>query len=50
MSKTLENLQAAFVGESMARSKYTVFAKVAKKERSSVVAHISCRDHHKGHF
>ena len=32
MSKTEENLQAAFAGESQARNKYTYWAKVAKKE------------------
>ncbi|MCP5102170.1 MAG: rubrerythrin family protein [bacterium] len=32
MSKTKENLEAAFAGESMARNKYTYFAKVARKE------------------
>jgi rubrerythrin len=32
MSKTEENLQAAFAGESQARNKYTYFAKVAAKE------------------
>jgi rubrerythrin len=31
-SKTEENLQAAFAGESQARNKYTYFASVAKKE------------------
>ena len=32
MSKTTENLKAAFAGESQARNKYTFFAKVARKE------------------
>ena len=32
MSKTEENLKAAFAGESQARNKYTYFAKVAYKE------------------
>ena len=32
MSKTDENLQAAFAGESQARKKYTYWAKVAHKE------------------
>jgi rubrerythrin len=32
MSKTQENLAAAFSGESQARNKYTFFAKVAHKE------------------
>ncbi|MDK2984448.1 MAG: hypothetical protein PWQ96_90 [Clostridia bacterium] len=30
--KTIENLKAAFAGESQARNKYTFFAKVARKE------------------
>jgi rubrerythrin len=32
MSKTIENLKAAFAGESEARNKYTFFAEVARKE------------------
>lgn len=32
MSKTEENLKAAFAGESQARNKYTYFAQVARKE------------------
>jgi rubrerythrin len=32
MSKTQENLMAAFAGESQARNMYTYFAKVARKE------------------
>jgi rubrerythrin len=32
MSKTEDNLKAAFAGESQARNKYTFFANVAKKE------------------
>ena len=32
MSKTIENLKAAFAGESQARNKYTFFAEVARKE------------------
>ncbi|MBU0985013.1 MAG: rubrerythrin family protein [candidate division Zixibacteria bacterium] len=32
MSKTEENLKAAFAGESQARNKYTYYAKVAHKE------------------
>ncbi len=38
MSKTEENLKAAFAGESQARNKYTYFAKVAKKEGYHYVA------------
>jgi rubrerythrin len=40
MSKTEENLQAAFAGESQARNKYTYFAKVAKKEGYHYIAKI----------
>ena len=32
MQKTLENLAKAFIGESQARNRYTMYAKVAKKE------------------
>jgi len=32
MKKTLENLAKAFIGESQARNRYTLYAKVAKKE------------------
>ena len=31
MGKTLKNLAAAFVGESQARNRYTIYAKIAKK-------------------
>ncbi len=40
MSKTEENLKAAFAGESQARNKYTYFAKVAKKEGYNYIASI----------
>lgn len=40
MSKTIENLQAAFAGESQARNKYTYFAKVARKEGYGYIADI----------
>jgi rubrerythrin len=40
MSKTQENLQAAFAGESQARNKYTFFAKVARKEGYRYIADI----------
>lgn len=40
MSKTTENLLAAFAGESQARNKYTYFAKVAKKEGYHYIAKI----------
>jgi rubrerythrin len=32
MKKTMENLVKAFIGESQARNRYTLYAKVAKKE------------------
>lgn len=38
MSKTKENLKAAFAGESQARNKYTYFAEVAKKEGMNYIA------------
>ena len=37
-SKTEKNLMEAFAGESMARSKYTFFASVAKKAGSSSIS------------
>jgi len=40
MSKTQENLKAAFAGESQARNKYTYFAKVARKEGYHYIAKI----------
>ncbi len=40
MSKTLENLAAAFAGESQARNKYTYFAQVARKEGYHYIARI----------
>ena len=40
MSKTKENLQAAFAGESQARNKYTYFAKVARKEGYHYIADV----------
>jgi rubrerythrin len=40
MSKTEENLKAAFAGESQARNKYTIFAKIAKKEGYHYIAKI----------
>ena len=40
MSKTKENLQAAFAGESQARNKYTYFAQVARKEGYHYIAKI----------
>ena len=40
MSKTEENLKAAFAGESQARNKYTYFAKVARKEGYHYIASV----------
>ena len=40
MTKTEENLKAAFSGESQARNKYTYFAKVARKEGYLYIARI----------
>ncbi len=40
MSKTEDNLKAAFAGESQARNKYTYFAKAAKKEGYHYIAKV----------
>ena len=40
MSKTIENLMAAFQGESEARNRYTFFAKVARDEGYHYIAKI----------
>jgi rubrerythrin len=40
MSKTTENLKAAFAGESQARNKYTFFAAVAREEGYHYIAKI----------
>lgn len=40
MNKTIENLRAAFKGESEARNKYTFFADVARKEGYHYIAKI----------
>lgn len=40
MSKTEENLKAAFAGESQARNKYDYFAKVARKQGYHYIAKI----------
>jgi rubrerythrin len=40
MSKTEENLKAAFAGESQARNKYDYYAKVARKEGYHYVAKV----------
>jgi rubrerythrin len=40
MSKTVDNLKAAFSGESQARNKYTYFAQIARKEGYHYIAKI----------
>ena len=40
MSKTVENIKAAFAGESQARNKYTYFAQVARQEGYHYIAKI----------
>ena len=40
MKKTVENLMFAFMGESQARMRYTMFAKIAKKEGYGLIAKI----------
>ncbi len=40
MSKTVENLKAAFAGESQARNKYTFFAEVARQEGYHYIAKV----------
>ncbi|SLM32228.1 Rubrerythrin [Desulfamplus magnetovallimortis] len=56
MSKTTENLKAAFAGESQARNKYTYFAEVAKKEGYHYIAKVfeesadNEKRHAKDHF
>ena len=56
MSKTQDNLKAAFAGESQARNMYTYFAAVARKEGYHYVAKIfeetadNERRHAKDHF
>lgn len=40
MQETLKNLCKAFIGESMARNRYTIYSKVAKKEGFEQIAEI----------
>ena len=40
MQKTIENLAKAFIGESQARNRYTLYSKVAKKEGYEQLAEI----------
>ncbi len=56
MSKTEENIKAAFAGESQARNKYTYFAEVARKEGYPYIAKIfeetaiNEKEHARDHF
>ncbi|MCJ7681299.1 MAG: rubrerythrin family protein, partial [Candidatus Aminicenantes bacterium] len=56
MSKTKENIQAAFAGESQARNKYTYYAKAARKEGYHYIAKLfeetadNEREHARDHF
>jgi rubrerythrin len=56
VSKTEQNLQAAFAGESQARNKYTYFAEVARQEGYHYIARIfeesaeNEKNHAKDHF
>jgi len=56
MSKTEDNIKAAFAGESQARNKYTYFAEVARKEGYHYIAKIfeetadNEREHARDHF
>ena len=38
MNETFKNLMKAFIGESQARNRYTMYAKVAKKEGYEQIA------------
>ncbi len=40
MKKTIQNLTKAFIGESQARNRYTLYAKIAKKEGYEQIAEI----------
>ncbi len=40
MTKTIENLAKAFIGESQARNRYTFYSKIAKKEGFEQIAEI----------
>lgn len=51
MSKTEDNLQTAFAGESQARNKYTFFAEIARKEGYKYIAKLfeETANHEKRH-
>ena len=40
MNKTIQNLTKAFIGESQARNRYTIYAKIAKKEGYEQISEI----------
>ncbi|MCK4896414.1 MAG: rubrerythrin family protein, partial [Candidatus Heimdallarchaeota archaeon] len=40
MSETIKNLAKAFIGESQARNRYTMYSKIAKKEGYEQIAAI----------
>ena len=40
MTKTQENLLKAFAGESQARNRYTIFAKMARKQNLEWIARV----------
>jgi len=40
MAKTIENLAKAFIGESQARNRYTIYSKIARKEGFEQIAEI----------
>lgn len=56
MKETIRNLTKAFIGESQARNRYTIYAKVAKKEGFEQIADIFLetaeheREHAKWHY
>ena len=51
MSETLKNLAKAFIGESQARNRYTMYSKIAKKEGYEQIANIFLitADHEREH-
>jgi len=40
MEETIKNLTKAFIGESQARNRYTIYAKIAKKEGFEVISEV----------
>ena len=51
MERTLKNLTKAFIGESMARNRYTFYAKIASKEGYEQISAIflETAEHEKTH-